>query len=54
LNKLYLQNVGKGYKKSVDGPKLFGNLDPAVAHKKCPYLKAMLDEMSNLAGKAGL
>ena len=43
----------KGYKKTVDGPKLFQNLDPVVAYEKCPYLKTMLDQMLELVQNAG-
>lgn len=54
LNKLYRKQLKKDYKKTVNGLELFRNLDPAVAVGKCPYLKAMLEEMLKLAKAAGL
>ncbi|MHB1425063.1 MAG: hypothetical protein ACYC3I_17975 [Gemmataceae bacterium] len=41
-------------KKTTYGKQLFSKLDPLVAVSKCPYLKAMLDEMLLLAKAAGL
>ena len=55
LDELYRRTYrNKGYKKPVDGPNLFQNLDPLVAYEKCPYLKAMLDKMLTLAQNEGL
>jgi hypothetical protein len=36
------------------GKQLFAKLDPMTAVPKCPYLKAMLEEMLRLAKVAGL
>ena len=45
----------EGYTGQVTyGAELFGELDPIVASAKCPYLKAMLEDMQALAEKAGL
>jgi uncharacterized protein DUF4276 len=52
LERLYQRNIGKRYKKKVDGPKLFRKLDPEIAYQKCPRLKEMLDEMLRLAKAA--
>ena len=43
-----------GYKKTVDGQRLFAKLDPSVAAKKCPHLTELLAEMLQLAHDAGL
>ena len=49
LDRLYRTHTGRGYKKIVDGKKLFDDLDPSVAYGKCPYLARMLDEMLTMA-----
>jgi hypothetical protein len=54
LDRLYRSKIGRVYKKTVDGVKLFKNLDPEGAAKKCPYLKLFLDELVNLAKAAGI
>lgn len=54
LDRIYLQHTRNGYKKTTYGKQLFAKLDPNVAIPKCPYLKAMLDEMLSLAKAAGL
>ncbi|HLK54980.1 MAG TPA: DUF4276 family protein [Chthonomonadaceae bacterium] len=54
LEKLYETNPGRYYGKVADGATLFRKLDPEVAYAKCPYLRAMLDEMLKLAQEAGL
>ncbi len=54
LDRIYRQAIGKNYKKTTYGKQLFPKLDPSVAVLKCPYLKAMLDEMLLLAKAAGL
>lgn len=48
LNEIYSKHVRKRYKKVVYGKDLFKKLDPHVAYKKCPYLKAFLDAMLQL------
>ncbi len=54
LNQIYQQATRKNYKKTTYGKQLFAQLDPSIAVKKCPYLKAMLEEMLSLAKSAGL
>jgi hypothetical protein len=54
LNNIYRQKTKGGYKKTTYGKTLFAKLDPAAALARCPYLKAMLNEMLNLAKAAGL
>lgn len=54
LNRIYRQKRRHNYKKATYGPQLFAKLDPGVAAEKCPYLKALLDEMLALAKSAGL
>jgi len=44
----------QNYKKVTDGRDLFAQLDPVIAVSKCPFLKAMLEEMLTLAKAAGL
>ena len=52
LNRIYLKETGKAYRKLVDGYHLFNNLDPNIAYNKCPRLKEMLDFLLTLAEKA--
>jgi hypothetical protein len=52
LNNLFHSKLRRKYKKTSDGSKLFRDLDPTIASKKCPYLAAMLDEMLSLAQNA--
>lgn len=54
LDRVYKQQEKRNYKKTTYGKQLFAKLDPAVAVAKCPYLRAMLNEMLNLARKTGL
>jgi hypothetical protein len=54
LDRIYKKQTKRSYKKTTYGKQLFAKLDPAVAIGKCPYLKAMLDEMLSLARAAGL
>ena len=54
LDRIYKQQTKRNYKKTTYGKQLFAKLDPASAAAKCPYLKAMLDEMLTLAKAAGL
>ena len=54
LQKLYSSKTNRDYKKRVTGPRLFQKLDPEIAADKCPYLARMLNEMLNMARKAGL
>ena len=54
LDALYKRRLKQNYKKVTDGKDLFAQLDPAIAVEKCPYLKAMLEEMLTLAKAAGL
>ncbi|EAQ80919.1 DUF4276 family protein [Blastopirellula marina] len=43
------RRTNREYRKTLDGSQLFGNLDPAVAADKCPYLRRMLNTMLDLA-----
>ena len=54
LDRVYRQQTKRNYKKTTYGKQLFAKLDPTVAQGKCPYLKALLDEMLNLARADGL
>ena len=54
LSKTYLRYTQKTYKKTTYGKQLFGKLDPNVVVAKCPYLRAMLGELLNMARAAGL
>jgi len=52
LKRAYRDRLGRRYRKAVDGPNLFQALDPDRACAKCPYLKAMLEDMLALAKAA--
>jgi hypothetical protein len=54
LDRIYTEKTKRSYKKTTYGTQLFAKLDPLVAIGKCPYLKALLDEMLSLAKAAGL
>lgn len=54
LDRIYKQQTKRNYKKTTYGKQLFAKLNPTTAVEKCPYLKAMLDEMLTLAKAAGL
>ena len=54
LDKIYESKTKRGYKKTIEGARLFDKLDPQVAYEKCPYLKLLLDDMLKLAQDAGL
>jgi hypothetical protein len=52
LTRLYREKLGRSYKKVVDGTNLFQDLSPDRAYEKCPYLRALLDDMLGLAQAA--
>jgi hypothetical protein len=52
LEQLYRARLRRSYGKVADGQRLFRKLNPDTAYKKCDYLRAMLDEMVNLAKEA--
>ncbi|NDY55724.1 DUF4276 family protein [Desulfovibrio sulfodismutans] len=52
LEKHYPTVLGRDYKKTTDGVTLFQKLDPAVAAAKCPYLKALLEDLLDMARKS--
>jgi hypothetical protein len=54
LSRIYSQKTPRNYKKTTYGKQLFERLDPSIAVNKCPYLKALLEEMLALAKAAGL
>jgi len=54
LRKLYWEKLQTTYKEVTHGAELFGELDPDTAQRKCPRLRAMLEEMLSLAQAAGL
>ena len=49
LSRLYREKAGRGYKKLIDGAGLFRSLSPDRAREKCPALRALLDDMLELA-----
>ena len=53
LDTLYKSHLHREYAKKTDGDYLFAKLDPEVAASKCPYLKAMLDDMLTMAQQDG-
>jgi hypothetical protein len=54
LDRVYKQQANHSYKKTTYGKQLFAKLEPAIAVEKCPYLKALLEEMLDLAKQAGM
>lgn len=52
LERLYLMNVNRSYKKVANGKELFGKLDPHIAYQKCPKLEELLNKMLELAQHA--
>ena len=54
LDRVYEHETRHHYKKVTYGKDLFRQLDPNTAYQKCPYLRAMLDEMLALAKAAGV
>jgi hypothetical protein len=52
LMKIFKKATKRNYKKVTHGKEYFDKLDPAVAYQKCPKLKAMLDDMLQLAEEA--
>jgi len=52
LSRIYWAKLRYKYQKAFDGPALFEQLDPDRACAKCPYLKAMLEDMLALAKAA--
>lgn len=54
LNRLYREKLKRDYKKTVHGPELFRKLDPKLVYEKCPYFRAMMDEMLQMAQAARL
>jgi hypothetical protein len=53
LARLYREKLGKGFKKVIDGVNLFQALSIELAYEKCPALRALLDDMLELARQAG-
>jgi len=54
LDRLYRAKLNRHFIKTADGADLFQALQPEHAAGKCPYLKALLDDMLQLAQGAGL
>jgi hypothetical protein len=52
LERLYREKKNGTYRKLIDGRSLFSKLSPDRAYEKCPYLKALLDDMLSLAKEA--
>jgi hypothetical protein len=52
LSRLYKNNLHRTYKKIVDGRELFERSEPEIAYNKCSKLKALLDEMLQMAQNA--
>ena len=48
LDRLYMEAFKKGYKKVVEGSKLFLSLDPEITYRKCPAFRALVDDLLNL------
>lgn len=48
LDQIYSEVLGKGYKKVVEGTKLFSKLDPEVVYSKCPAFRALADDLLSL------
>lgn len=54
LDKLYRQRLSRPYRKVIDGADLFRALPPETAYTRCPSLRALLDDMLEMAARAGL
>lgn len=54
LRQIYESKMGRSYRKTVDGVRLFSKLDPDVAATKCPYLAKMLEDLLSLSRQAGM
>jgi hypothetical protein len=54
LDRLYRAKLNRRYIKTADGADLFEALQPEQAAGKCPYLRALLDDMLQLAQSSGL
>jgi|ERR1700687_800706 len=54
LERLYREKLKRNYKKTTDGTDLFRKLEPEAAQARCPYLKALLDDMLRFAKAVGL
>ncbi|MFP5258005.1 MAG: DUF4276 family protein, partial [Acidobacteriota bacterium] len=52
LGRLYREKIDRDYKKRAHGAELFAKLDPAQAARKCPALKALLDDLLKFAQAA--
>lgn len=53
LDRIYMKQTKRHYKKTTHGKQLFEKLDPKTAAEKCPYLHEMLRGMLELAKAAG-
>jgi hypothetical protein len=53
LKRLYREKLRDTYKEVTHGSELFAALDPETAQRKCPRLRAMLEDMTALAEQAG-
>jgi hypothetical protein len=54
LERLYRERSGRTYKKLTDGTGLFEKLDPQAVYDRCPHFKQMIEDMLQLARRAGL
>jgi hypothetical protein len=54
LDKLYYQYLKRHYNKVVYGNSYFRALDPNIVYCKCPYFATMMDELEEMAHRAGL
>lgn len=54
LQRLYRDKLRGTYKEVTHGAELFAELNPDLAHSKCPQLRTMLNEMLSLAQAVGL
>lgn len=52
LKRLYREKLDRDYKKYTNGAELFAKLDPGHAARKCPALKALLDDLLHFAQAA--
>ncbi len=53
LRQLYRKQLRRECKKTTDGRVLFGKLNPETVLHKCPYIRALLDSLLDLAQSAG-
>jgi hypothetical protein len=53
LDRIFQDRLKRGYQPRIDGSKLFRQVNPNIVCDKCPLFQEMINELLNLAKKAG-